>query len=111
MIRYNRTGKYLVLGLTYYYDFVTSTGLTPDQLDYAMLLRYGNNFVNVRRYMMEFGLSDAGITPTQADETAIAEGKVPPSLLASDGIHGTDDFYSIVAHIVYERGKQLNYWE
>lgn len=46
----------------------------------------GDNFLDVRRWLIDEGLAAAGITPTSGDTAAIAVDAVPPSL-TSDGIH------------------------
>lgn len=65
----------------------------------ALSGRYGGRFLNVRRYLIDRGLSVAGITPTTADTTAINEDRVPPSLMA-DSIHLNDAGRQVVAKVV-----------
>ncbi len=43
-----------------------------------MTLHFGRHYINQRKYMIEYGLSDAGITPTVEDTTAISQGKNTP---------------------------------
>lgn len=110
MIDYNTSKKYIIIGMHYFYSWVLYNGLTKEKLENAMLLKYGNHYINLRKYMIEYGLTDAGITPTEGDTTAISNGEVPPSLLYSDGIHGNDSFYNILANLVNKKGKELGYW-
>lgn len=74
-----------------------------------MTLHFGRHYINQRKYMLEYGLSDAGITPTVEDTAAISQGKIPPSLLYDD-VHYNDKGYNIIANLVVERGKELGYW-
>lgn len=48
---------------------------------------YPDNFFNARQYLIDHGLTEAEITPTDADKAAIAGDAVPPSLVASDTLH------------------------
>ena len=110
MIDYNTSKKYIVVGLHYFYSWVLYNGLTKEMLENAMKLKYGNHYINLRKYMIEYGLADAGITPTEVDTEAISNGEVPPSLLYSDGIHGNAYFYKILANLVNKKGIELGYW-
>ncbi|KJF21972.1 hypothetical protein C7T36_18490 [Rhodococcus sp. AD45-ID] len=60
---------------------------------------YGTRFVDVRRYLIDNGLTDAGLTPTTDDTTAIAEDRIPPSL-HSDPIHFTTAGYTAVGNCI-----------
>ena len=110
MIDYNTSKKYIIIGMHYFYSWVLYNGLTKEQLENAMLLKYGNHYINLRKYMIEYGLADAELTATEADTEAINNGNVPPSLLYSDGIHGNAYFYNILANLVNKKGIELRYW-
>lgn len=73
-----------------------------------LYLEYGSKFINVRQYLIDYGLADAGITPTSQDLSDIAAGLVPSSL-RSDGTHFNNAGYAVVAKIVFERLKQLGW--
>lgn len=110
MIDYNTSKKYIIIGMHYFYSWVLYNGLTKEQLENSMLLKYGNHYINLRKYMIEYGLADAELTATEADTEAINNGNVPPSLLYSDGIHGNAYFYNILANLVNKKGIELRYW-
>lgn len=110
MIDYNTSKKYIIIGMHYFYSWVLYNGLTKEQLENAMLLKYGNHYINLRKYMIKYGLADAGLTATEKDTEAINNGNVPPSLLYSDGIHGNAYFYNILANLVNKKGIELGYW-
>ena len=98
--------KYIVIGIHHLVSTVTETFETIEK---NMTLHFGRHYINQRKYMIEYGLSDAGITPTDEDTTAISQGKIPPSLLY-DEVHYNDKGYNIIANLVSERGKELGYW-
>lgn len=98
--------KYIVIGIHHLVSTVTETFETIEK---NMAMHFGRNYINERKYMIEYGLSDAGITPTDEDTTAISQGKIPPSLLY-DNVHYNDKGYNIIANLVSERGKELGYW-
>lgn len=110
MIDYNTSKKYIIIGMHYFYSWVLYNGLTKEQLENAMLLKYGNHYINLREFMIAYGLECAGLEATSSDQEAITKGDVPPSLLYSDGIHGNAYFYKILANLVNEKGKELGYW-
>lgn len=98
--------KYIVIGI---HHLVSSVTETFDTIEKSMILAFGRHYINEREYMIEYGLSDAGITPTEEDTSAISQGKIPPSLL-SDNVHYNVKGYNIIANLVNNRGKELGYW-
>lgn len=54
----------------------------------------GERFINLREYLVNYGLEDSGLTATKEDKQAIAIGKCPPQLL-SDGTHYTEKIKEI----------------
>jgi lysophospholipase L1-like esterase len=98
--------KYIVFGIHHLVSTVTETFETIEK---NMAMHFGRHYINQRKYMIEYGLSDAGITPTVEDATAISQGKIPPSLLYDD-VHYNDKGYNIIATLASERGKELGYW-
>ncbi|RWE62976.1 MAG: hypothetical protein EOS25_10295 [Mesorhizobium sp.] len=70
---------------------------------------FPDSFFDVRRYLVDHGLSDAGITPTAQDLIDIANDVVPGSLL-SDGLHLTSTAYALVAQQVVSRFFTPNGW-
>lgn len=104
MIAKLKSKKYIVVGLTskaYHSDI--------DDKNFRMATEYKDNFVNVRDYMLTYGLEDYEITPTEQDLTDISNGEIPTSLRV-DNVHGNDYFYDIVAKQVYKKGQELGYW-
>lgn len=98
--------KYIVIGIHHLVSTVTEMFETIEK---NMAMHFGRHYINERKYMIEYGLSDAGITPTSEDTTAISQGKIPPSLLYDD-VHYNDKGYNIIATLASERGKELGYW-
>lgn len=109
MIKYMRpiTKKYIVIGLHHLVSTVTESF---DTFEKNMTTHFGMHYINERKYILKYGLSDAGITPTPEDEAAISQGKIPPSLLY-DNVHFNAMGYAIIANLVAERGKELGYWQ
>lgn len=64
---------------------------------------YGASFIDINRYLIDRGLTDAGITPTAQDTTDLANDVIPSSLHSSDGLHFTDATYQLIAQQVYNR--------
>jgi len=110
----NNTDRFIVLGIcsdgSGYYNIGTSMNL--DALDSAMMQAFGNRYINVRRYLCEDGLSDAGLKATAADESNISYGIVPESFRSSAGsaeLNGKA--YTLIGELVYERMESLGYFD
>ena len=98
--------KYIVIGI---HHLVSTVAEMFETIEKNMAMHFGRRYINQREYMIEYGLSDAGITPTNEDTAAISQGKIPPSLLYDD-VHYNNKGYNIIANLVVERGKELGYW-
>lgn len=83
------------------HQFVTSVN---DELSAL----YPGRFFDVRRYLIDEALADAGITPTAADSTAIAGDTYPPSL-SHDGLHYTPVAASLIAARIRDHLDQKGY--
>lgn len=104
MIEHNNCDKYIVFSMP------TEDNSTRTRYDQRLGTAFGKHFVNVRLYISEYGLSDSGLTPTDADREAMAKGAIPPQLLV-DGVHFNSNGYKAMGNCVYQKGKQLGYWE
>ena len=104
MVDHSKNKKYIVVGLT-------SKSLHPDVAtkNGTLQRKYMEHFLDIRTYILEYGLLDANITPTEADTSAIESGEMPPSLLA-DNVHFNDKGYDIIANQIYKKGVELGYW-
>ncbi|WP_166390337.1 SGNH/GDSL hydrolase family protein [Nocardioides ochotonae] len=67
----------------------------------------GADYFDARRWIIAHGLEAAGITPTAADTTAVAEDRIPPSLMA-DNLHLNASGYQALgaklANIITRKG-------
>lgn len=79
-----------------------------DVEDAAWFAEFGNRFIPIRQYLVEFGLEEAGITPTAQDLTDISNGTVPSSLRV-DSVHFTADGYRILGNLVFQKFLQLGW--
>jgi len=90
-IRYLEHGRFLIVGVCTLFDGSedigsTNYGLIVSYNNY-MTARWGGRFFDVRRYMIDEALVDAGITPTSEDLAAIAVDRIPIRFKESgDGI-------------------------
>ena len=64
----------------------TSGYWRAQKVNEALKAEYPHQYVDMRRHIIDHGLSLTGITPTQADRDAIAADTLPPSLM-SDQTH------------------------
>ena len=105
MIDYNGTDNYIIIGLiSKNYCAVVA------EVNILLAKEFGNHFLDIRKYLLDYGLADAEITPTTQDTTDIASGEIPLSL-RSDSVHLNDYGYPIVAQQTYKKGVELDYWK
>lgn len=97
------SSQYIVIGLTY-----TDDPKDLPAINKVMQETYKEHFLDFRDYLLQYGCADAGITPTAQDEKDIKDGIVPTSL-RQDKVHGTPDFYSLLAQQVYRKLMYLGY--
>lgn len=76
-----------------------------------MTEEYGDKYINLREYMSTDAMSDAGLTPSQSDISAMEGGNVPPSLLSEDLLHFNSDGYEIIGRLVFNRMEHLGYFD
>lgn len=103
MLRYLGTERYIVVGLT-------SLALVPDvaAINEALSEEFGEHFLDIRSYLLESGLSDAQITPTEDDKADLQAGEIPSSLRV-DIVHGNSAFYRIIGEQIFEKLEVLGY--
>ncbi len=95
--------KYIIIGLTY-------AGGIPeiDAVNEALSKEFGDHFVDIRRYMLNYGLADAGLTPTDQDLADIKKGEIPSSL-RNDYVHGNKYYHRLLGEQIYRRLRYLGY--
>ena len=95
--------KYIIVGLTY------ASGIPEiDKVNEAMSKAFGDHFVDIRKYMLNYGLADAGLEPTSQDIQDIKKGEIPSSL-RSDYVHGNKHYHRLLGEQVYRRMVYLGY--
>jgi hypothetical protein len=81
---------------------------STDDIDLKFFSEFGNNIIPIRKYMIEYGLDDAGLTPTEQDLIDINAGVVPTSLRA-DSVHFNSYGHKIIAEQVFKKLKELKF--
>lgn len=104
MIKYGKCSRYVIINYTAKYNI----GGAIDEWNNRLAAEFGDNCLDIRSYLINEGLSDAGITPSAEDLKCINDGEIPASL-RTDGSHGTGDFYRIVGEQVYNKLVELGY--
>ena len=103
--------RFIVLGLCSVNNSTYST-YTLDSIDMAMMQAFGNKYINVRKYLVEDGLQDAGITPTKDDTLRISSGMVPVSFTTSNNsIELNGKAYTLIGKLIYSRMESLGYFD
>lgn len=99
-------GYYLIVGL------LDSTAAEEAAFEAA----FGEHYLNARKYLNEHGLNDAGLTPTDADRTAVQNGEVPVSLRDLNNAERTPfylnrDGYAVIGREIFRRIDALGYFD
>lgn len=105
IVKYQKNPNYLIISKSNN----SYTGTFGTNYTNAMIREHGRKFINIVEYLCLYGLDDLDISPTEDDTTAMGNGLIPPSL-KTDSTHLTTAAYGIVSRLVYERGKELGYW-
>jgi len=112
MVAVCTTGKYVIIGVHnggFTTEYLGGVGYNQIVfLNQQLAAIYGDRFFDVRRYLIDHGLADAGITPTTQDTADIANDTVPTSL-RYDGVHLLAPGYTIVANQVYAKFQALGF--
>lgn len=105
--------RYLVLGpCTVRGDWTNANTTTLDAIDSSMLQAFGNHYINVRKYLMVDGLTDAGITASKEEKLVIQQGRVPTSFRSNaSGADLNGTAYKLIGKLVYERMESLGYFD
>ncbi len=100
MINHANAKHTIILGL--------SSGSASSRANYenAMKKAFGRYFISLREYLSTYGLADAGLTPTTADNMAMAVGTVPQQLLV-DSVHYTNATKTVIGNLIYKRCCEL----
>lgn len=115
MVRYLPTGaRYLVVGPLLNAAWTIGTTRYTQNVDIwtRLLAAYGNRFVNLQWWLVNYGLQMAGLTATSQDTTDIANGITPSSLRflnasVRDAIHLNDFGYQDAALVFATRLREL----
>ena len=101
MIEYLDCKEFIVLGLT--------VG-GKENVNPALEEEFGANFLDIHKYLINYGLSDNGLTATSEDLEDINNGLIPRQI-RSDSVHYNNKGYYSKAMGVYLKGKDLGYWK
>lgn len=103
--------RYLVIGpCAYNGSWTTASPHAMDYIDSAMMQAFGDRYINLRKYLMEDGLRDAGISVTSQDKLSVANGNVPNSFRSNaNGADLNGVAYELLGKLVYERMDRLGY--
>lgn len=106
--------RYIVLGPCTIRGKWTSADVTAmNAIDSAMLQAFGNHYINVRKYLLADGMTDAKISATREDKVAIQQSMVPNSFRSSStnsaDLNGTA--YRLIGKLVYDRMETLGYFD
>ena len=105
--------RYLVIGpCTYNGSWSADVLHNLNAIDTAMMQAFGKKYVNLRKYLIEDGLRDAGLTPTKADTANMTVGCVPDSFRSGVGsVNLNAQAYTLTGKLIYGRMEALGYFD
>lgn len=71
---------------------------------------YGEHFINMRAYLIKYGLKDVGLVPTKQERRMARNGLIPERL-RSDWTHFNSFGYYSKGLAIYKKGVELGYWQ
>ena len=109
----NNPERYLVLGpCTIRGSWTNADPNVMDAIDSAMLQAFGNHYVNVRKYLMVDGMTDAKLSASKDEKMIIQQGRVPTSFRSdASGADLNGTAYKLIGKLVYERMEVLGYFD
>lgn len=104
--------RYIVLGMCSYTGYWNGAYFNLDSYDSAMMQAFGNHYINVRKYLVEDGLDDYRITPTNQDVRDCKNCVVPESFRSTSGVSELNGkAYELIGKLVYDRMDRLGYFD
>ena len=104
--------RYLVLGpCTIKGSWSGVSASTMNAIDSAMLQEFGNHYINVRKYLMGDGMTDAGLSVSREEKSQIQQGQIPASFRSNtNGADLSGTAYKLLGKLVYDRMESLGYF-
>lgn len=65
-----------------------------------LTVTFGDRFIDIRRYLIDFGLADAGLTATADDLADVAADMIPRQLFSADGLHFNAVGYTLIGKFI-----------
>lgn len=72
------------------------------ELELALLKRFGARLFNLRKYAVNYAMSDLGLTPSTSDQERMNNGLIPLALTI-DGLHPNTPMYRMIANQLYNK--------
>jgi len=104
MLKYANCDDYIIINFT----AKCNIGDDIDEWNRRLEEEYGEHYFDIRSYLMNEGLKDAGIEATPEDIKAMEEGHVPQSLRSDDG-HFNAIGYRLIGQQVYKKLLEMGY--
>lgn len=104
MLKYAGAEDYVIIGMT-----KKKAMEEIEEINQILAAEYGEHFLDIRTYLMEHGLEDAGVAETAQDRADMEAGEIPASLRTDEEGHGTSAFYRIIGEQLYKKMQELGY--
>lgn len=107
------SGRYLVLGpCTVRGSWDNAYAATMNAIDSAMLQAFGDHYVNIRKYLLEDGITDGNLKLSKEDSRLVQSGIVPTGFRSNaSGADLNAAAYKLIGKLVYERMESMGYFD
>lgn len=107
------SGRYLVLGpCTVRGSWDNAYAATMNAIDSAMLQAFGDHYVNIRKYLLEDGITDGNLKLSKEDSRLVQSGIVPTGFHSNaSGADLNAAAYKLIGKLVYERMESMGYFD
>jgi len=105
MLEYSNCTEYIVIN----YTGKLNIGEIIDDWNIRLEEEYGEHYLDLRGFILNDALKEAGITPTKQDQTDIEGGFIPESLRSDDVGHFNAIGYRLIGEQVYNKLLELGY--
>lgn len=107
MISYSQCSRYIVISFHMPLGAINNNVRLMEMED-SLCVHYGKHYINLRKYLVEKGVSETGLSQTAEDRDSMAHGSIPPQLLR-DGKHFKGVTNQVIAKLVYQKFQELGY--
>ena len=103
------SGKYLIVTWHTYASQTADQKAKLLEIENLVYKKYGARWLSLRKWALNYGIEECGISPTSEDINALSTGNTPPSILKSDLLHFSDEAREAQGNWIVQTLKNIGY--